>query len=66
MQVNQEYLRDKLFKEVRKEGSQKQWAIKHGVSTSFLNDSVSGRKDICGKILLALGFKKVVVYEELG
>lgn len=49
---------------IEKAGSQKAAAKRLGVSPTYLSDIKKGRRDPGDKILTALGFKRVVIYEK--
>jgi len=51
-----------LSASVREARGQTAWAAKHGVSVSYLNDVMNGRRAPGAKILNALGVQKVVRY----
>lgn len=53
-----------LQEEVWRTGSQKQWAREHDVSEQLLSDVLKGRRDVGNKVLEALGYRKVVLYEK--
>jgi hypothetical protein len=61
--TNDEFLR-LLRAECEKAGSQAKWAAARGISPSYLSDVLQGRREAGGKILDALGYKRVVSYEE--
>jgi hypothetical protein len=46
---------------IKKIGSQAEWADMHGISRSYVNDVVHGRRTGGKKILDALGVNKVTV-----
>lgn len=43
-------------------GSQRQWALEHGVSATYVNDVISRRRNPSHKILRALKLRPVVIY----
>lgn len=61
--ITEEELKEKILKIVSDCGSQKEAAKKMGVSLSYLNDYLSGRREAGGKILSALEVKRVLYYE---
>lgn len=46
-----------LRREIEKAGSQRQWALRHDISTGFLGDVLNGRAPIGPSILTALGLE---------
>ena len=48
---------------VTEAGSQKDLANRLKISTPYLNDVLQGRRDPGKKILAALGFEQVVIYQ---
>lgn len=44
---------------IRKAGSQKEYAERVGISATFLNDALHGRRDIPGAVLADLGLMRV-------
>jgi len=46
-------------------GSQRAWAKRHNISTQYVSDVLSSRRPPGGKILQALGLKRVVSYERV-
>ena len=54
-----------LRQAIAQSGSQVRFAQAHGISPQYLNDMVKRNRDISGKILVALGLKKVVEFEPL-
>lgn len=60
------YTIDGLIDHIRTEserlGSQRQWAIERGVSATYVNDVISGRRNPSHKILRALKLRPVVIY----
>ena len=61
--ITEEELKEKILKIVSDCGSQKEAAKYMGVSLSYLNDYLSGRREAGGKILSALEVKRVLYYE---
>lgn len=47
-------------------GSQGAWAAAHGVSPTYVSDTLSGRRDLSDKVLAALGLERVIVYRDVG
>lgn len=47
-------------------GSQVAWAIANGVSTAYVSDVLSGRREPGTKMLAALGLARSVCYARLG
>lgn len=46
-------------------GNQRTWAIEHGVSPQYVNDTVRGRREPGAAILKALGLERVTVYRQV-
>lgn len=55
----------KLLKFVKQQGSQYKAAASIGIGQSFLNSVILRRRPMGTKIPLALGYRAVMVYEEL-
>lgn len=53
-----------LLEETRRAGSQKEWCRAHGISEQYVSDVLKGRRDVGNKVLEALGYRKVVIYEK--
>jgi hypothetical protein len=62
--INEDDVRAKLLRACEQAGSQKSWAEKNGVSAVYVCDVLQGRRGPGGKILAALGCRRVVLYEE--
>ena len=58
-------VRDELREESEYEGSQRALARLIGVSPSFLNDILLGKREPVGKVLEFLGYERVVTYRRL-
>ena len=54
----------RLLKAIEHEGSQKNWAEKHGVSKAYVCDVVKGRKAPGDKILDALDLIRIIAYKK--
>lgn len=52
-----------LRDECSRAGSQRAWAMKHGISAPYVADVLRGRREPAGKVLDALGLERVVTYE---
>lgn len=63
--VRREDLIRQLEKEVKRAGSQKEWADKFGVSASYVNDVLKRGKPIGEKMANALGYRRVEGFELL-
>ena len=48
----------------REAGGQKAWAMKHGISASYVSDVLQGKTDPGPLILAPLGLQKIVRYVE--
>lgn len=46
-------------------GSQDAWAAAHGVSPTYVADTLGGRRGPSGKVLAALGLERVIVYRDV-
>lgn len=46
-------------------GSRQRAAKQLGVSAQYLGDVLHGRRDLSGKIVTALGYRRVVLYEQV-
>ena len=55
-------VRDRMRQACQKAGSAKAWADMHGISPSYLNDALGGRRTPGAKILEALGLTRIVIY----
>lgn len=58
-------VREILFRACEKAGSQRQWAMRYGLSNAYVNDVLSSRRDPGEGILVALGLRKIVTYERV-
>lgn len=56
---------DLLKEQVRRAGSQNNWAVQHGLSGAYVNDVLHGRRDPADRLLDALGYEKYVVYRRV-
>ncbi len=59
--MTQEELRQYLIARVAEAPSMTSWANIHGVSKQLVSEMCSGRAPVTGKVLVAMGFKRVVV-----
>ena len=57
---------DHIKTEAERLGSQRQWAIEQGVSATYVNDVISGRRNPSHKILKALNLRPVVLFVPAG
>jgi hypothetical protein len=46
-------------------GSMSAWARQKGVSTTYVSEVLRGKKEPGGKLLKAIGYRRVVMYEEV-
>ena len=53
-------LRKKVLIYIENGGSQRQWAIDHGIDAAYLSRMLNGERGLTTKTLDALGFEKVV------
>lgn len=51
-----------LAAEVARAGTQARWCATHGISTAYLSDVLTGRREPGGKILDRLGLERVPYY----
>ena len=63
MRHDAEYVRIRLRAMAVIEGSQRALARKIGVSASFLNDILLGKREPAGKVVEFLGLRRRVTYE---
>lgn len=57
-------VRDMLRRECAKRpGGQREWAVAHGLSPSYVSEAIRGRRDLGPLILRELGLVKRVSYE---
>ncbi|MEW6212376.1 MAG: hypothetical protein AB1631_28885, partial [Acidobacteriota bacterium] len=61
----EEEARKLLADAIDRAGSQGAFAAANGLSRQYLSDILNGRRDMSGKILSALGLKKIVEFEPL-
>ncbi len=47
-------------------GSQRAFAAQIGISEQFLSDQLNGRRDLCDRVLYAVGLRRKVMYVEAG
>lgn len=68
--VNESMTKSELLQHLRRlideAGTQKDLAVKLGVSPTYLGDVLLGRKEPGKKLLDALGFERVVIYRKVG
>lgn len=63
--VDRSYIVRLIIDEVNKLGGQKAFADTHGMSPQYVNDVVNWRRDPSEKILTAIGYKKLILYERI-
>ena len=56
------FVREVLRAACEREGSQRAWAIKHGISPQFLSEVLNGRKEPSPAVLEPLGMRREVYY----
>lgn len=64
--LNSQQVISALRQACKNEGSQKAWATKHGLSSSFLTDVLQGRRGLTDRVLAALGLKREEVFKQVG
>lgn len=52
-------------KAIDREGSQKAFALKVGISQAFLSDMLAGKRYLSSAVLAAAGLEKVVTYRKV-
>lgn len=52
----------RLQKQVNAAGGQKEWAVKHGISTAYVNDVLQLRRLPGDKITKAMGLEKALMW----
>ena len=63
--INESAVRAMLRRECGAAGGQSAWADLHGISNSYVNDIVMGRRPISKLIAKRLGLKRVILFEAL-
>jgi len=63
--LNHDQLLSLLKQCVRDAGSQKTFAIQHGISQQYLTDVLKKRRMPGAKILQVLGYESVIVYKKI-
>jgi DNA-binding transcriptional regulator YdaS (Cro superfamily) len=63
--MNQADVIKRLADECRAVGGQSAWARQAGVSATYVSDVLAGKREPGGRLLLALGIKRVVLYMEV-
>ena len=58
-------LMERIRVQVAIEGSQQAAAKRFGISGAYLSDVLNGRREPGKKLLNALGYRRVVVYEQI-
>lgn len=61
--MTEDDVRDLMRKQAEIAGSQKAWAAQIGVSQALVCQVINGHQPPCGKILEALGVKRMIHYE---
>lgn len=64
--ITENEARKLLDQAVSEAGSQAAFADAHKIARSYVCDVVTGRRDMSGKILPALGLKKIIEFEKIG
>ena len=54
-----------LEKEIKLAGTQKAFAVKHGLSCAYVNDALHGNRDIGGKLAEVLGLEPLRMYRPI-
>ena len=62
MFYTEEEMLQELKRQIELAGSQRAWALKNGVSTSFLNDTLLGRKKISAPLAKKLGYERKTIF----
>lgn len=63
--IHEPEMRTRLIKFVRNVGLAKTAAKALGISQQYLSDLVNGNREISAEVARGLGYRKVVVYQEL-
>lgn len=63
--ATREALIERMAADAKRAGSQLVLAQRLGISPQYLCDVLAGRREPGGKLLKALGYRRVVVYEEI-
>lgn len=61
--MNENLLRGELRQACVEAGSQRAWALRHGFSSPYVSDVLSGRREISDNLARALGYRRVVSWE---
>lgn len=56
--------RERLRRAVSAAGSQRNFARDNGISHTFVNDALHGRRNVSGKMAAAIGLRKIIKYAE--
>lgn len=64
--LNTQDILKRLLAAVEQAGSQKAFALRHGLSEQYVSDVIRGRRELGQKILDALGVERIVSYREKG
>jgi len=62
MFYTEEEMLQELKRQIELAGSQRAWALKNGVSTSFLNDTILGRRKISAPLAKKLGYERKIIF----
>lgn len=54
-----------LLREACRESSQRQWALRHGITPSYVSAVLAGKLDPSPSIAAALGYKRIVTYHPI-
>lgn len=64
MQLTEEQAMERLRAAIAAVGNQRQFALKYGLSTTYVSDVLHGKRDLTGRILEALHLEKIVMYRD--
>jgi DNA-binding transcriptional regulator YdaS (Cro superfamily) len=62
--MNEEQAIAHVRKAIEKDGSQKAFASRVGISQAFLSDMMAGKRYLSSDVLAAVGLEKVVTYRK--
>ena len=62
--LNSKQILEVLRKDIKKAGTQKDWALKHKLSPAFINDVLQGKRSVSDTIAEALGYDRLVMYSK--
>ena len=63
--MTEDQLIDVLRRQVADAGGQHYWAWDHGIQQSMVSAILQGRRAVSLRVALALGYRRIVVYEPL-